>query len=153
MVEMSGSRSAVDFTVEKPGEGILLLVEARNVSAPSKEWATQFLKNLFAHLDLPRADYFLLALQDHLYLWRNPTPEAAAPDFAAETTAELRPYLELLPRSLDTISQSGFELLIQAWLGELVAGTLPDSADRHWLEESGLGAAVKDAFIRFNIAA
>src|SRR5437588_4255982 len=108
---MPHPHSEVAFTVEKPGEGILLLVEARNVAAPSKEWAAQFLRNLFAHLDLPRSDYFLLALQDHLYLWRNPTPDAAAPEFEAETKVELRPYLERLPRSLDTISQSGFELL------------------------------------------
>jgi hypothetical protein len=150
---MAEERPVVDFTVEKPGEGIRLLVEAKNATAPSRDWAVRFLRNLFVHAHIPPSEYFLLALRDHLYLWRRPVPEAAGPDFEADTAAVLRPYLSRLPGPLDKLSESGFEMLIQAWLSDLVAGTLTDSDNQRWVEESGLAKSVRDGFIRSNIAA
>jgi hypothetical protein len=150
---MVEDRSIVDFTVEKPGHGIQLLVEARNTAAPSREWAARFLRNIFAHAQIPQSEYFLLALRDHLYLWHRPVPESGNPDFEADTAAELRPYMTRLQRPLNTLSQSSFELLIQAWLGDLVDGTLPESANRQWLVESGLADSVRDGSIRLNLAA
>jgi hypothetical protein len=142
-----------DFTVEKSGQGIRLLVEAKNVKAPSRDWASQYQRNLFAHGDSPRTDFFLLALRDHLYLWHQPTADVTAPDFETDTAAALRPYLTRFQGSLEKLSQSGFELLIQAWLSDLVDGTLPDSGHRRWAEESGLAASVRNASLRSNIAA
>jgi hypothetical protein len=150
---MRDSRPHVDFTVEKPGEGILLLVEAKNTTSPSPAWAAQFLRNLYIHAQIPQSTYFLLALRNHLYLWRNPAPDVGAPEFEADTIAVLRPYLGRIPMSLDELSQTSFELFIEAWLSDLVAGTLPDSPDGRWLEESGLAECVRDAAIRTNVAA
>jgi hypothetical protein len=150
---MPDSRPSVDFTVEKPGEGIRLLVEAKNTTAPSPEWAARFLRNLFVHAQVPESAYFILALRDHLYLWRHPAPEVNAPDFEADTAMVLRPYLERLNATLDKLSESSFELLIEAWLSDLVAGTLPDASSDYWLQESGLAESVRDGEIRTNIAA
>jgi hypothetical protein len=150
---MPDPRPAVDFTVEKPGEGIRLLVEAKNTASASPEWAARFLRNLFIHAQIPESAYFLLALRDHLYLWRDPKPDVSAPDFEADTAVALRPYLARLNASLDKLSESSFELLIEAWLSDLVAGTLPDASNRRWLEESGLAESVRDGAIRTNVAA
>ena len=150
---MPDPRPSVDFTVEKPGEGIRLLVEAKNTDSPSPEWAARFLRNLFVHAQIPGSAYFLLALRDHLYLWRDPKPNVSAPDFEVDTAVVLRPCLSRLSSSLDTLSQSSFELLIEAWLSDLVAGTLPDATSRRWLDESGLAESVRDGAIRTNIAA
>jgi hypothetical protein len=150
---MLDPRPSVDFTVEKPGEGIRLLVEAKNTTAPSRDWAARFLRNLFIHAQIPETTYFLLALRDHLYLWRNPAPDGGVPDYEADTTVALRPYLARLNAELDKLSETSFELLIEAWLTDLVAGTLPESSNRRWLEESGLAESVRDGAIRTNIAA
>jgi hypothetical protein len=150
---MAEERPIADFTVEKPGEGIRLLVEATNTTAPSREWAARFLRNLFVHAEIPPSEYFLLALRDHLYLWRHPSPGAMAPDFESDTAVALRPYLARLHGTLENISESGFELLIHAWLSDLVAGTLPPTDAPSWLEESGLADSVRDGSIRSNIAA
>jgi len=147
---MAEDRSIADFVVEKPGLGIRLLVEARNTPAPSRECAARFLRNIFEHDQIPQAEYFLLALRDHLYLWHRPMREPGNPDFEADTATELRPYLSRLNLPLDTLLKSSFELLIQAWLGELVDGTLPES---EWLVQSGLADAVRDGSIRLNLAA
>jgi hypothetical protein len=150
---MPDSRPSVDFTVEKPGEGIRLLVEAKNTISQSPEWAARFLRNLFVHAQIPESAYFLLALRDHLYLWRHPAPDVTTPDFEADTAVALRPYLARLNASLDKLSESSFELLIEAWLTDLVAGTLPEATNRQWLEESGLAESVRDGAIRTNVAA
>jgi hypothetical protein len=150
---MRDPRPSVDFTVEKPGEGIRLLVEAKNTPSESPEWAARFLRNLFVHAQIPESAYFLLALRDHLYLWRHPAPDVSAPDFEADTAIALRPYLARLDSNLDKLSQSSFELLIEAWLTDLVAGTLPDAPNRRWLDESGLAESVRDGSIQANVAA
>ena len=90
---MIEDRSIAAFTIEKPGRGIQLLVEARNTPAPSREWAARFLRNILEHDRMPQSEYFLLALRDHLYLWHRPMREPGNPDFEADTATELRPYL------------------------------------------------------------
>jgi len=149
---MRNGQSSVDLVIEKGGNPIVA-VEARNVESPSGDWAAQFLRNLLEYGDVPRCQYFLLALRNRMYLWRDPAPPVSLPDFEGDTSDALEPYLVRLHRPLDTVSQSGFEMLIQAWLGELVMGILPDAGDRKWLVESGLADAVRDSFIRTKIAA
>jgi len=150
---MSEDRSVVSFTIEKPGHGIQLLVEARNTPAPSREWAVRFLRNIFEHDQIPESEYFLLALRNHLYLWHRPTSEPGNPDFEADTASELQRYLSKLNRPLDTLSKNSFELLIQIWLGDLIDGILPLSGNHQWLTDSGLADSVRDCSLRFNLAA
>jgi hypothetical protein len=150
---MAEDHSIAAFTVEKPGHGILLIVEARNTPAPSREWAARFLRNIFEHVQIPQTEYFLLALRDHLYLWRRPMREPGNPDFEGDTASELRPYLSRLERPIDRLSQSSFELLIQAWLGDLIDGILPESGNHQWLMDSGLADSVRDGSLRLNLAA
>jgi hypothetical protein len=148
---MANGQASVDLVIEKGGTPIVA-VEARNVEASSREWAAQFVRNIFAYGEVPEAEYFLLAFRNRLYLWRNPKPPVSLPDFEGDTSAALEPYLVRLRRPLEKVSQSGFEMLIQAWLGELVLGILPD-ADQTWLVESGFAEAVRNADIRTKIAA
>jgi hypothetical protein len=150
---MRDSRASVDFIVEKPGEGIRLLVEAKNTTSPSPEWAARFLRNLFVHAQISESAYFLLALRDHLYLWRRPEPNVSVPDFQADTGVALQPYLSRLNATLPELSESSFELLIEAWLTDLVADTLPDAANQEWLVDSGLADSVRDGAIRTTVAA
>lgn len=144
---------SVDFVIERPGEGVLLLVEAKNLPSRSPEWAAAYLRNLFEHLRIPPADYFLLVFRDSMYLWRHPSASAALPDFRGDTAKALQPYLSRISYPIEKLSLSSFELLIQSWLGELVAGVLPESADTAWLQESGLLDAVRGAVLRVNLAA
>jgi hypothetical protein len=143
---------AADLVIEKSGRQILQ-VEARNVVSPSPEFAAEFLRNILAVTGTPTSEYLLLAFRNRLYLWHHPQLGGSLPDFEGDTSAALEHYLRRLHRPLETVSRSGFEFLIQAWLGEIVWGGLPDSRNRQWLEESGLADAVRDGFIRTNIAA
>lgn len=150
---MDEYRPTADFIVEAPGRGIQLVVEAKNTTAPSPEWAARFLRNLFAHAEIPRSEYFLLALQDHLYLWRQPSYELTAPDFDGDTAAVLEPYLGGRHVSLDTLNERTFELLIHAWLNDLVSGAAPDAENLRWLKDSGLSDSVRNGIVRSQVAA
>ncbi len=151
---MEENRPRADFVVEAPDRGIQLVVEAKNTTAPTPDWPLRFLRNLFVHAAIPRSEYFLLALRDHLYLWRRPDPDGQRPpDFEGDTAAALAPYLRSVPNRLDTISERGFELLIYAWLADLVAGAEPDPGASKWLEGSGLRDSVRNGTIKAQMAA
>jgi len=53
---------------------------------------------------------------------------------------------------LDTLGKSSFEMLIQAWLEDLVDGIVPESGNP-WLVESGLADSVRNGYVRLNLAA
>jgi hypothetical protein len=151
---MAEQSATVAFTLEKPGHGIWLLVEARNIESPSRAWAGEYLRRLFAYALIPPSEYFLLALRNHMYLWKHPTENSGEPDFEGSTAAALQAYLSRLSYPLEKLSKSSFEFLIQAWLGDLVAGDLPPSdGSQAWLEDSGLADSVRDASIHTNLAA
>jgi hypothetical protein len=151
---MEETRPRADFVVEAPGRGILLVVEAKNTVAPSPEWARRFLRNLFVHAAIPPSEYFLLALRDHLYLWRHPDPESQAPpDYEADTASVLAPYLHLIPGRLEGLTERGFEMLVYAWLADLVAGSSPPFGAAKWMEDSGLLESIRNGTIKFQLAA
>jgi hypothetical protein len=82
---------------------------------PTPDWLERYLHNLFNLGAIPRSDYVLLALRDHLYLWRRPDPDVQRPpDFESETAAILAPYLRMIPNRLETMTENGFELLVYA---------------------------------------
>jgi len=150
---MDGHRPTADFVVEGPDGGIQLVVEASNTTAPSPEWAARFLRNLFVHAEIPRTEYFLLALRDHLYLWHRPTTEPGLPDFAGETAKALEPYLQGHSVSLDGMYGRTFELLVHAWLIDLAAGNSADAESLAWLKDAGLLESIRNGTVRSPIAA
>jgi hypothetical protein len=141
-----------DLVIEKNGRQVLQVI-ARNIASPSSEFAVEYLRNLFAVTGTPLCDFFLLALRNRVYLWRRPSAEVSFADFEGDTATALTPHLTRLGRPIDQLFKSTFEFLIQAWLGDLVEGDAPVSGDLRWVEESGLAEAVRDGYIRTNIAA
>lgn len=141
---MEYRRPRPDFIVESPDLGTRLVVEAKNVVAPTPEWLVEYLRNLFKLGVIPRSDYVLLALRDHLYLWRRPDPDVQRPpDFEGETAAILAPYLRIVPTHLETITKNGFEPLVHTWLADLVNGLEPCPEAAKWLEGSGLPDSIR----------
>jgi hypothetical protein len=130
--------SPVDFILESPDTKSMLLVEAKNTTAPSSEWAARFARNLLEHINLGANQYFLLVLRNKLYLWKHaPAPGAEMPDFEASTEDILQPYLAHLRTSLNEISPASFELLVKSWLTDLSEGTVAESVGA-WVQASGL---------------
>src|SRR5687767_14768726 len=90
-----------DFVIRTQDDQILLIVEAKKRINASAEWAAQMRHNLIAHGALPPAPYFLLALPDKFFLWKQQqTSQMVLPDYEFDADEALRPYLESLKSPL-----------------------------------------------------
>lgn len=145
-----------DFVVTTPDDRAQLVVEVKRRLGASPEWAAALRRNLSVHGVLPHAPYFLLALPDRFYLWKDAPPAALqGPQYAIDARHELAPYTSTLRTPPDELSEQGFALLVQAWLGDLVAAASEIPARgggteqrvpaerRPWLVESGLADALR----------
>jgi hypothetical protein len=149
---MSNGRASIDLVIEKGGTAIAA-VESRNIESPSPEWGAEFLTNILEYGEVPRCAYFLLALRNRLYLWRDPKLPVSLPDFEGDTADALQPHLIRLRLPLAGLSGDSFRMLIEGFLFEITMGILPDYGDPTWLFDSGFADAIRNASIRQKIAA
>jgi hypothetical protein len=141
-----------DFIVRSPDDRIVLAVEAKRRSNASAEWAAQMRRNLSAHGMVPDAPYFLLALPDKFFLWKDaPALQAVPPDFEFDATDALRPYLDLLHYPVDELSAASFESIVRLWLEDLVREN--GSGRSSWLRASGLDKQLRNAVVTAPLAA
>lgn len=144
-------RARPDIVVSSPDGRIVLVVEVKNHAGASEEWATHFRRNLVAHSILPAAEYFLLALPDDLFLWRNSqTPGEAPPAYRVPTAEALEPF------RVAGSGVAGLEMAVNAWLNVL---TSPDIGEEEvarrygWLVDSGLYQRIRGGDVEYQAAA
>lgn len=138
----------VDLMVYDRNGQIVLIVEVKKKLGTSSEWATMLRRNIFAHGALPAAKFFLLALPDRFYLWKNVAsrPELVQPTFEIDSQPLLQPYFDRVGVSIEKITGRSFELIIAAWLDDLLhLETAPEGGDKQkgWIVESGLFEAIR----------
>lgn len=136
-----------DVAVYDRHDQLVLVGEVKNKLAATPEWAGQFRRNILAHGIYPNAPFFLFAFPDTFYLWTASYLHLAYtdPDFIVDARPLLYPYFEQAGVQPDQISGSRLELVVAAWLGEIIhADKSPDAfaAAEQWLVDSGLHAAI-----------
>jgi|SRR5271166_5430318 len=134
--------------LSKRGEPILL-VEVKNKTGTSKDWAAKLRRNIMAHGVLPKAPYFLVATPDHFYLWKD----------ASDSVKELEPSYEIDPNSIpnplftpgEEIGPVELETKVASWLNRIMSsqpehtnGSIGDLLSR-----SGLREAIKGGRLAF----
>jgi hypothetical protein len=137
------SDSPWDLSVTDRHGQLTLLVEVRRKIKASPQWAAKLRCNIFAHGTFPNAPYFLMVFPDQFYLWANgeDTQEAREPTYTIDPSPILQPYCQRAGVILEEISRPSLELMIVAWLGEIIHGDRsPEEIDtaQQWLIESGL---------------
>jgi hypothetical protein len=137
-----------DFAVYDRDGQLVLTVEVKNRLKSTRKWAAEARHGLLASGGYPVAPYFLLAVPDRFYLWKQMAHALTnkMPDFVADAEPFLRQYYEPSGYSTGQLSASTFELVIGFWLGSLVYfGLRPDELPHHaeWLTTSGLLEAVQ----------
>jgi hypothetical protein len=145
-----------DIRVTTSDNRLLLIAEVKGKRGASSDWVKQMRQLLLASDIIPKSPYFLLALPDYFYLWKNPSSENAEPDYKIEAKQALAAYLESASLSLEKISGEGLELLVSSWLRDLTY--LDDSKERDnpsmkWLFESGLYDEIKNGKVLLEAAA
>src|SRR5439155_15396219 len=97
----------VDIAVYSNDDTLQLVVEVKGKTAATPDWAAHMRRNLAAHLAIPSSPFFLLALPDHFYLWRNVSSPLAMvpPDYDIDPAPLLAPYVADPQRTLSIISE------------------------------------------------
>jgi hypothetical protein len=148
-----------DFVLHSRDQRLTTLVEVKSKPNTSASWAAQLRRNRLAHgQSSPRGDFLLLVTPDRLYLWKEADADSARlmPSFEADARPLFAPYFQRAGVSASVASPHAFELVVAAWLGDLVRGAdSPEklSAEQPWLIESGLLDAVTGGQIEYATAA
>jgi hypothetical protein len=135
----------LDLAAYDRDDQLALVVEVKRKVDASKDWVSQLRRNIMAHGVFPNPPFFLLALPDRFYLWKNGNDNASEPSYAIDAEPLLRPYFERAGVQADKISSQSLELMVAAWLNELVhTGKKPSELEssEQWLIESGLYEAL-----------
>ena len=142
-----------DLAVYGADGALQLLVEAKVRRNTSPDWAKQFLRNTYAHGQLPSVPYFLLALPGQWYLWCKVNAQETGVDRSPDYIIDPHPFLqEHLARfnissndQLDGLTgHHSLEWVITAWLDGIVAQQIVKSPFEGlaWLKNSGLFDAI-----------
>jgi hypothetical protein len=134
------------------------IVEIKNKLGTSREWAAKLRRNILAHGGFRNIDFFLLVTPDHLYLWKSAgvEPKAVRPTYEIDARPVLEPYFKRAAVDPSTISGGAFELVVAAWLADLVRSKRTSEKlgeERSWLVESGLLAAIRNGRVAYEAAA
>jgi hypothetical protein len=115
---------------DKNGQ-LALVVEVKNKRGTSSDWAAEMRRNLFAHGLLPNAPYFLLALPDTFYLWKN----------TDNTSDAVAPYFGSSDMTSNDLTGTSFDLIVTSWLNQVIRAQNTQelvNENQDWLISSGL---------------
>ena len=135
-----------DLSFDNPDGQLTLVVEVKNKTNVSLEWVAKLRRNILAHSILPNAPYFLIVFPDKFYLWIDENYiEESKPAYIIDAYSILQPYFERAGVTASQISGQSLELIVAAWLGEIIYSPKPpeniDDSQR-WVMDSGLYAAL-----------
>jgi hypothetical protein len=150
--------SSADFTLYDRNGRLIAVAEVKNKLGTSREWAAKLRRNLLAHDDRYGTEFFLLVTPDRLYLWKNAgsTLTLVQPTYEVEAKTIFAPYFERAGVAPDEVSGQAFELVVTAWLGDLLRSEEPPEKftnGQGWLVESGFLTAVRNGRIEYEEAA
>jgi hypothetical protein len=138
---------------------LIAVVEVKNKPGTSREWAAQLRSNVLAHGGFRSSDFFLLITPDKLYVWKDAgiKPAVITPTYVVDAQPILKPYFEAAHIEPAAINGPTFELVVGAWLGDLIRSesksSQVSSTSEDWLTESGLLDAVKNGRVEYEAAA
>ncbi len=128
-------------------------VEVRKKPGTSSEWAAQLRQYMLANSGVVQSEFFLVVTADRCYLWRNAgDDELVPPTYVIDMLPLFQPYLEHAGLALSQLDRQTFELVVMAWLGDLVRSET-STAGTGLVHESGLAEAARGGRLDFEMAA
>ena len=144
-------RFQADMAIYDKAGQLALVVEAKNKLDTTSDWAARMRRNLLAHGLMPNTRFFLLALPDRFYLWKDAgvIPEIGPPHYEIDPKPLLRPYYNDTDPLNGLLTGASFELVVSSWLNTLLqTDILPaELQEQEWLVESGLFEAIKSGHL------
>jgi hypothetical protein len=142
-------KSSADLLLFNKRTQLILVAEVYSLLGKTADWAAQLRSNLLANdEDLPAGQFFLLALPDHFYLWKDcpSVPDPLQPTYEIDPTFLFESYYEGAPAGL-IISRESIEIILMTWLTELARQKqLPAELrqSQPWLQDSGFFEAIRE---------
>jgi hypothetical protein len=134
--------------LNRRGEPVLL-VEVKNRTGTSKDWAAKLRRNIMAHGLSPNAPYFLVATPEHFYLWKD----------AGNRVEEIEPTYEIDPRAIngpsfiseEKIGEFEFRTKVASWLIRILNAEPGQTNGKvgELLTQSGLREAIRGGKLAF----
>ncbi len=111
-----------DIVVFDKNSQLALIAEVKSKRGTSSDWAKKMRRNMYAHGLLPETPFFLLALPDRFYLWKNVhnTLEPLEPTQQIDPTPFLQPYYVRSGISPSELFEESFDLVVVAWLNQVL---------------------------------
>ena len=154
---MPQADKGIDFIAYDDSGRVILVAEVKRRLGTSEHWAARFRRNMLAHGFLANAMFFLIATPERMYFWKQDElgiPDAP-PAFTLDAIKVLKPYLDKLDKTPQSIGEEGLELLVSSWLSDIARSdrerVMRDPSMR-WLAESGLIGSLGTARIEMNPA-
>lgn len=136
-----------DLLVTNRKQQPVLAVEIKKNVGVTTEWAIKLRRNLLTHGFYYTSPFFLLVTPDKFFLWKNQPAnfDLIKPDYIIDAKPILEKYILSTGLTIDEINSREFELIVSAWIGDLLSiQDLEDFPD--WMTESGLAEAMKEGF-------
>jgi hypothetical protein len=134
----------IDLAVLDNFQRLVLTIETKKKFGVSEEWAAETRRNLVVHGFYPLVTYFLLVTPEKFFLWTQDsnTLDETLPDFAADATETLKPYLKELGFNIKQIDSRTFEDVVAHWLKYDVIYLMNKKKLPEWLVKSGLAEKI-----------
>ncbi len=134
----------IDLAVLDSFQRLVLTIETKKKFGVSEEWAAETRRNLVVHGFYPLVTYFLLVTPEKFFLWTQDsnTLDETLPDFAADATETLKPYLKELGFNIKQIDSRTFEDVVAHWLKYDVIYLMNKKKLPEWLVNSGLAEKI-----------
>jgi len=149
--------SRFDYSLYDRFGQLAALVEAKSVYGKSKEWASHLRRNLLAHDGTPSVAYLLIVTPERIFLWKDAqaTDPLAAPGYEIDAEPLFRPYFPKSGPAAERRAINGqvFELVVLAWLSDLMRDPDEPAFNPASLADSGFADAVRQGRIEYQDAA
>lgn len=146
----------LDVVIYDRNGQIVLIGEVKNKLNTTSTWAARMRRNIFAHGYLPpTTPYFLIALPDRLYLWKDvlSTVGVVKPDLDLDASTAFQPYFDSLDLDPKNLSGQALELVVIAWLTNLIMSTVSDlPSQEHWIVQTGLLEAIRGGCLEHEVS-
>lgn len=141
-----------DIVVYDRNGQIVLIIEIKKRLGLSSEWATEWRRNILSHGSLPDAKFFMAALPDRFYLWKDAgnLPELVEPTFEIDAKPILKSYFDETGTSQEEITRHAFEFIIAAWLNSLLCFNSSLNQQK-WITRTGLSDAVSGGYLEHEV--
>jgi len=156
------SQIVADILVYDTQYNLTLVVITDNRPGESSEWAALRRQNLYEYDPPPKAPFFLLALPEHFYLWKNVEDTGKVePTYDMDPRFYLQSFLKNSGLSPEKLRQpDSFDILISMALSGItlayekneICSVYPQwlfKSNHKWLFESGLFDAIKRGEVQY----